>query len=161
MSGQELTEREQLEHVLNPSTGEIVTVRDATTDQLAEYLASVREFESLLREHKQAVTGEVLRRMDQEARWSVTVGDHKLSSRSPEPVIEYDGERLHAALQQLVAEDLIAPAAADAACERVVTYKPVKRGINALLKLGVAVTAVIEACGREEHPERRVSVRPA
>lgn len=147
--------------VADPATGEVLDLATATTDALAAYLANVRDLEHTLREHKKAAQAEVLRRMDNAAQWTVTVGEWKLSGASPAPKVTYDAEALAAELQQLVDDDLLAPAAATKAVEQVTSWKVRQAGVNALVKLGGAVADVVARHRVEEPKERRVSVRPA
>ena len=144
--------------VADPATGEVIDLATATTDALAAYLANVRDLEHTLREQKKAAQGEVLRRMDSEATWTVRVGDWKLTGASPAPKVVYDAEGLQADLQQLAADDLVAPAAVDRAVETVTSLRISQAGINSLVKLGGAVAEVVARHRREEPRDRRVSV---
>lgn len=149
---------DQLPAVLNPITGEVVAL-DAPTDHLGEWLDNVRDFEGAIREQKAAVTAELLRRMDNEATWTVHAGPFKLTGRSPEPETVYDAARLRAVLEQLVADDLISERAMNEACEPIVELKPRKAGIAKLLKLGGAVRRLIEQCAEDREPTRYVRVQ--
>lgn len=146
--------------LVNPSTGELVEL-DGPTEALAEFLADMREHESLCREAKKLVTREVVSRMDRQAAWTIRAAGLKLSAASPQPTEEFDGPELKEALHALVEEGVISIEAVDAAVETVVTYKPRKAGIVALRKLGGRVAEVVDAHSREVEKERYVSVSRA
>lgn len=146
--------------LVNPSTGELVEL-DGPTESLAEFLADMREHESLCREAKKLVTREVVNRMDKGAAWTLHVAGLKLTSTSPQPTEEFDGPGLHEALDVLVREGVISPEALDAAVETVVTYKPRKAGINALRKLGGRVAKTVAAHRREVEKDRYIRVERA
>jgi len=143
--------------VLDRTTGELIDLAEVSTDRLGAFLASTRELEAELRAAKAEVSREVHRRMDAEARWTVRAGPYKLSGQSPDRS-EYDGEELARALRRLVRRGLITREAAANACERVVSHRPRKQGIAALLKLGGEVAEAIRPCERAVESERRVSV---
>jgi hypothetical protein len=143
--------------LVNPSTGEVVEL-DGPTESLAEFLADMREHESLCREAKKLVTREVVSRMDKSATWTLHVAGLKLSAASPAPTEEFDGPELKEALHALVEEGVLSIEAVDAAVETVVSYKPRKAGINALRKLGGRVAEVIAEHCREVEKDRYVSV---
>jgi hypothetical protein len=152
------TELEQVPEFANPVTGEVLTLA-APTEDLARFLADLRDLESRFREAKGIVTREITARLDRQAKWTLHLpGGLKIRGQSPAPVEEWDGLELRSALLELVDEGVVDIEAVDAAVETVVTYKPLKRGINSLRKLGGRVGAVVEAHRRESEPERRVSV---
>lgn len=144
--------------VADPITGEVLDLATAATDELAAYLANVRDLEHRLRDHKKAAQAEVLKRMDSEATWTVRVGDWKLTGASPSPKVVYDAQGLQADLRQLAADDLVAPAAVERAVETVTSLRVSQAGINALEKLGGAVAEVVARHRREEPRDRRVAV---
>lgn len=146
--------------VVSPRTGEVLTL-DASTEDLGGYLADIREHESLLREGKNLVGGELVRRMDEGACWTLHTGGLKLSAPSPAPAIEYDELALRESLLQLADEGVISVEAVDRAVEPVVTYRARKSGINALQKLGGRVAAVIDAHANEVSKTRYVKVERA
>lgn len=141
----------------NPVTGEVLTLA-AETGDLGRYLADLREFESVLREHKRIVSRELLARMDRAASWTFHAGALKLTGQSPAPVREWDGAELRDALLGLVDEGLITVEAVDAAVETVVSFRPRAAGISALRKLGGRVVEVVDSLCRESERERRISV---
>ena len=147
--------------VADVATGEVLDLNAAATDELASYIARVRDLEGELRAAKRAVTAELLERMDRQAQWTVVAGEWKVSGDSPAPRVTYDAEALAAELQMLVDADLLAPNAAAKAVERVVSWKVSQAGVNALVKLGGAVADAVARHRVEETRERRVSVRPA
>ena len=141
----------------NPITGEVLTLASPDRD-LGSYLADLRDFESVLREHKRIVTRELLERFDKQASWTHRFEGLKLTSSSPAPVEEWDGAELREALLALVDEGVLAIEAVDAAVETIVSYKPRKTGINALRKLGGRVNEIVESLKSEVEKDRYVSV---
>ncbi len=143
--------------VVSPRTGEVIEI-DAPTKALAEYLLDVREHESLLREAKNLVQGEVLRRMDFEKKWTLHVPGLKLTGQSPQPVEMWDGLELREALSPLVDAGELSVEAMDAAVETIVSYKVHKRGINALRAGGGEAAEIVERLCNTTEPARRVSI---
>jgi hypothetical protein len=146
-----------LVEVLNPTTGEILSL-DRPTGELGRYLLEVREFEQVLREHKNLVTRELLARLDKDASWTLYEDGLKIVGQSPAPVKEWDGAELRSALLGLVDEGVLSIEAVDAAVETIVTYKPRKAGIGKLRKLGGRVKATVDELARESEPRRSVTV---
>lgn len=144
--------------LLDRTSGELIDLTEATTDRLAEVLLTTRELEAELRSAKALVSREVHRRMDREAKWTARVGGYELRGQSPERV-EYDPEELGRRLRVLRRSGLVSPAACRNALERVVSARPRKAGIRALLKLGGEVAEAVCACERPVESERRVSVK--
>lgn len=147
--------------VIDPSTGEAVVVASATTDTLAMFLDNVRQVEQTFREHKRAVTREILSRMDREARWSGVVGDYAITGDGPTKPTEYDAEALYNALTEYVDSGAISEAALDAAIERRYSYKAKHRGIQALARLGGHISETILQHSSEVEKTRSVQVRRA
>lgn len=147
-------------HVVDPQSGEVVFL-DAPVEALGDYLKSVREFESLLKEAKALVNAEVVARMDKAACWTVHSQGVKLSAPSPAPVEKFDGPALHEALAPMVELNVITVEALDAAVETVVEYKPHLKGLNALRKLGGRVAEIIAEHTSEDEKKRYVRVDAA
>lgn len=143
--------------LMNPATGEVVAL-DGPTEDLGQFLADLREHESMWREAKKLVTRELVARMDKSASWTLHVNGLKLSTQSPAPSEEFNGPELREALLDLVDEGVVTIEAVDAAVETVVTYKPRKAGINALRKLGGRVVDAINAHRTETEKDRYISV---
>jgi hypothetical protein len=144
--------------LFDPATGEELQLATAPTDQLAEMRAYIRDLEEDLRLAKQALDGEVLKRMDQRAMWSWAGNGYTLKAPSPAPVVEFDAEQLRGRLEELVAEGLLSMAAVDAAVEVVTSFKARVAGINALRKLGGTVAEAVAECATEVDKPRRVSL---
>lgn len=142
----------------HPDTGEVIDLRSASASQLAEWLTAIREWESKTREAKSLVSIELHERFDRAAKWSIREDGFLVSGESPER-IEYDPALLRDVLGTLVDANSITPDAADAALKREVTFKPSKRGINALLKLGGNVADAINGCRMEVTRPRRITVK--
>lgn len=145
--------------VVSPRTGEVLSL-DAPLEDLGGFLADVREHESLLKEAKNVVNGEVLQRMEKEGLYTLRAGPLELRGGSPFTT-EYDGAGLRDALLALVDEDVISAAAVDRAVEVVVSYKPQARGINALRALGGRVAEVVAEFSSVVEKQRYVSVKRA
>jgi hypothetical protein len=149
--------------VLDRSSGELIDLREASTDRLARFLDETAELLSLVKEARAQVDREVLRRMDEEATWTARVGSFELRAPSPEAGMTYhDADALEEALDDLVERGLVSEQAATAALEveTRVERKTRQGGIRALLRLGEVAEAVA-ACERrrEEPPRRSVRVR--
>jgi len=150
--------------VLDRASGELIDVRESSTDRLARFLDEATELVSLMSEARAQVDRELLRRMDAEATWTARVGDFELRAPSPEAgMTYYDPEALEDALDGLVERGLVCEQAAAAALqvETNVERTPKRRGIAALLRLGGEVAEAVAACERrrEEPPRRSVRVR--
>lgn len=154
----ELESREQGVTLVHPQTGEIIDLHSAASDQIAQWIESVREWEANAREAKQLAAAELHDRMDRSASWTLHAGEYTIVGESPNRV-EYEVGTLRGVLGHLVEDGLITAEAADAAVKAEVTYKPAKRGINALMKLGGAVADAIRACERPVDRPRRVTLR--
>lgn len=155
----DLVRREDLAPVVNPVTGEIVPM-DAPTDQLAEFLSDVREFERAMRDQKQHVSQELHRRMDADAIWTVHLGDWTVSGESPARV-EYDAELLHRKLTEFVEAHVIPQRALEDAVITETKYRARVSGINRLAKLGGDLAKAIESCQIPLTRERRITVKRA
>lgn len=143
--------------LVHPQTGELLDLNSAEADEIARWIESVREWEANARAAKQLASEELLRRMDQAASWTLRAGDYELKGESPNRV-EYAIEDLRGTLTNLVASGAITEEAAEAAVKVETTYKPAKRGINALLKLGGDVAEAVSAAARPVERPRRVTV---
>jgi hypothetical protein len=128
---------------------------------LAAYLADLRDFESQLREHKRAVTRELLARFDRTAKWTHHFEGLKIAGQSPAPTEEWDGLELREALLSLVDSGQLTVEAVDAAVEQVISLKVRKQGVAQLRKVGGEVAETINRLCRTSEPERRVSVSRA
>lgn len=154
----DVTVHEESVTLMHPQTGEILELATAENAQIAQWIDSVREWESNARQAKQIAAAELHKRMDQAACWTLRDGEYEIRGESPER-IDYDSEALLERLTELVESEAIAPEAADAALKREVSYKPAKRGINALLKLGGKVADAIKACEQPVERPRRITVK--
>jgi hypothetical protein len=141
-----------------PFTGEVLPL-DAPTADLARALDELKELTSRIREVRERIDDELLRRLDKNARWTVREGDFKVTGTSPAPKAEWDGAALSVVLAELRGLALIDYEAAEAALETVVSYKPKAAGLQRLLKLGGEVAERVGACRSEVEPVRRVTVK--
>jgi hypothetical protein len=144
--------------VVHPATGEVVLL-DAPTDTLAGTLAAIREAEGEMRTFKQILTGELLRRMDAEATWTVRAGDFTVEGDSPKPKTEYEAEKLYIALSEFVDSGVISQGALEQAVEPVRTYKAKQAGLNKLLALGGLIAETVERHRTEVPRDRRVRIK--
>ena len=155
------TELDRPVTVVNPRTGEALTL-DAPDTDLGRYLIDIREFESILREHKRLVNRELLSRLDHARKWTRTLPGMKLTAPSSRPPEEWDGAELRERLLEFVDRGELSVEAVDAAVEVVVSHKVKKVGINALRAGGGAVAAAVDAlASTPEQFDRYVSVKLA
>ncbi len=148
-----------IEAVINPQTGEVLTLTDASLRDLAAFIEHARSLKVALTEQIAAVGLEITDRLDRQAKWTVQAEEYEIRGESPTRVT-YSASKLYEQLQQLVAEDLISEAAAHAACERTYAYAAKPAGVNNLRKLGGAVASTLDACAVPVDPlTRRVSVK--
>ena len=111
--------------VLDRTTGELISVAEAETEQLAQYVTNQQQLRDELRDAEAVVSGELVARMDQSASWTMRVGDPKtgvqweITTSSPTAGTEtYPVDLLQAALADLIAKGTITPDAASKACKR-------------------------------------------
>lgn len=150
-------ELERAAQFANPVTGEVLTLASPDED-LGGYLEDLREFESLLREHKALVNRELLARLDKRRNWTLHLeGGLKLSAPSDEPDEKWDAAGLYQALCELADEELITMEAVNAAVEMITVFKVRKTGINALRKNPRLAETVNRFCEPSEK-KRYVSV---
>lgn len=154
--------REGTELTVVPFTGEALQLADLSYEQLAEVLASCRDWErEQLQSFKADVQAEVLRRMDERAAtgetgaWTIREGDWKLTGDSPDRT-EYPVDELREALAELAEDGLISPAAVD----KVIVpsgWKVAKRALTQLMKIPGVADRVREVERPVDRP-RRVTV---
>jgi hypothetical protein len=123
-------------HVIVPGSGEMFRPVEVDHVTLGEYLRRLRDLEDQIKVAKRAVMTEVLARMDHKASWTMQFGPGKMTAPSPTNEPDYVGDRLHANLEQLVADGVIGEEAALAACKEDLKWKPMKGGIKKLKALG-------------------------
>ena len=143
--------------VVSPRTGEVLSLSSPLED-LGGLLLDIREHEFLLREMKNVVQQEIVKRMDFEAKGTLHAGGLKFQAPSAAPVEAWDAAELRAALLPFVDHGVISITAVDAAVEQVITWKAKKAGINALRKQGGEIEMVIDQLMRVEDRPRKVSV---
>src|SRR3954469_1475188 len=92
--------------VAHPVTGEVLAL-DAPTADLARALDELKELTSRIREVRERIDEELLRRMDSKARWTAHEGGFKITAPSPAPKAEWDGAELSVVLAELRGLNLI------------------------------------------------------
>lgn len=133
----------------------------ATSDDLADLVDKVRITEQTLRNYRELIGLELLRRMDKSAKWTIQTPQYTVTAPSPDAAIteEWDIERLRDLLADLQDEGVIDADAADAALEVSFSYKVRAAGIKNLRKLGPEIAQLIDECATEVPKNRRVSVK--
>jgi hypothetical protein len=139
----------------NIATGEVVSLQEASTDQIAEAVWAMREQETQFRNWKKLAGEELLRRMDANASWTMHEGQYDIKGDSPAPTREADVEPLMTELKQLVWDELVSADAIHKAVETVVTHKVKWGALDALRKLGGEVKERIDKHIREVDKVRR------
>lgn len=105
--------------VVDRTTGEILSVREASIEQLAEFLVNQQEFRAALTDAEETVAAETLERMDRAAQWTHRVGEYELKAPSPTAGTEtYLPDVLRDVLARLVSTDKIDENAAGKALRR-------------------------------------------
>jgi hypothetical protein len=114
--------------VVDWKTGEVVNLDDATTEQLAELVTNLQDVRRALAETEQAVSAELVDRLDRDACWTLRVGDPKdgrqweIKAASPTAGSSvYPPDMLETELRALVARGTITADAAAKALRRQVT----------------------------------------
>ena len=88
----------------------------ATLTDCAEFDARARLMEQITREARGIANGEIVRRLDADARWTVREGDFKFVAPSPNAgTTGYDADALAVVLARLVSDGVVSQAAMDAA----------------------------------------------
>lgn len=110
--------------------GEILDVRDATTERLAQAVTNMQELRAQLADEEKLVSDELIARLDREARWTLSVGDPRegrvwvIKAPSPEAgTTVYPPDLLEHELRQLVERGTITADAAAMALKRTVTIE--------------------------------------
>ena len=146
--------------IVDPTTGEYLVVKDAPDDRLAEFLDSVRDYESRLREAKSIVNRELLRRLDLDRKWTRRAGDYEFSAPSDEPGEEWsDPQALYEDLVSLVEHGDLTTEAVERAVKVETVYKPQAAGLKALRKGAGIVKETVERYAVPAEKRRYVSVK--
>lgn len=142
----------------NPISGEVLTL-DSPDEDLSRYLNDLREYKSVISEHKRMVDRELIRRMDKRAKYTFHFpGGLKISAPSPKPEESWDGAELRAALMEFVDRDVLSIETVTDAVEQSIEYTVKKRGVNSLRALGGEIGELIEALCTKSDRDRYVSV---
>lgn len=150
----------ELVPLVNPATGEVVTL-DSATDLLAQERKRVVELKRALDQYASHIDDELTRRLDRMGRRSVTVGEFEIETKAPTKT-DYDLNALLSALQSLVGEDLLEVDVIDEVLVPV-EPRPVKLNrtrLSTLLKHpSERVRDALAACAVEVEQRRTVTVR--
>lgn len=145
----------------NPVTGEVLDLRTAQDVDLAAWLDAVKAMEQAQRAAKKAVQGELLRRMDRNASYTIRDGEFEITGDSPKPTVQYDVEPLAADLDELVLAGLLTEEARARVIVETVERKVSQRELNKLLNLGGPVAEAVERHRTEAPRDRRVRIKRA
>lgn len=142
----------------------ITDVTAAEDVELASSMDGADHLLSIAREAKERVGEEFVRRMDRDGSWTRHVDDWVLKSSSPDAgSVSYDNAALAAALDELVAAEVISAKAREAAIEwyyppaPAPSWKRKPAGINRLLKLGGKVAEAVESAQVPVEPPARTA----
>jgi hypothetical protein len=105
--------------VVDRVTGELLSVRDASTEQLAEFTTNCQQVKQEIGDAERVVSDELLDRLDKSASWTQRVGSYELKAPSPTAGTEtYPPDMLRDALVRLVDAGTISVDAASKALQR-------------------------------------------
>jgi hypothetical protein len=159
--------------IVNPQTGEVLALRDATREEIAAWYLHLLE----LRGSMERVVREAERRFaelsDKETTLGVVSDGWRVSVPGAQDRFVPDKAALRAALVELAGEGVITQQAADEACRPLGVecpacgefipngeFKLSTRALNALRKVK-AVETIIDSCGEYVEPSRNFSVKRA
>ena len=154
-----MTEEQSTDLVVVDRQGEVLTLGDATTDQLADALDLARERQRETKAVADAVAAELRARLQVLGRNRAVVGGWRIEAKAGRSR-EWDAEDLEAALETLVADGVVrAGEIAD-----VITTTRKVNGTKALELLGLLgdgdAKAMLEACYRWKDGRPSVTVEP-
>lgn len=147
--------------LIEPNTGELVPLHEATDAHIAAVRDHLKDLRSRIEEANRVIDQELLGRMDQDRCWTIHAGGLTLTAPSPAPAFEWDAPGLYSDLEAMVADGELSERAFVAAVEEVVGYKVKHAGVQALLKGGGPVAEIVLAHRTEVEKPRRVSVKRA
>lgn len=125
-------------------TGEQLALKEAPTDVLADTLLFLKERVTATREYTDLVTRELVERLRHENKKTATVGEYVITATSGRSR-EWDAGDLEAVLEDLVARDVISPAAAVDVIQRTVKVSGTA-AMRLAGNLDDADRAQVEAC---------------
>lgn len=148
--------------VANPATGEVISL-EATTDVLAATVDDLKDWQRRIQSVIDAVSEELVARLDQENVRSAPVGDWEIKTVAPTRT-DFDPERLSAALAGLVETGAISGDVArrTVKCPPLKDWKVDRRELGKLLNhSNPVVVEAVRACGESVPQRRYVTVRRA
>jgi hypothetical protein len=149
--------------VVNPSTGEIINLHDASTERLAQAVADLRELRTALAEFEGTISDAMVARLDADARWTQRFGPYEISAPSPTAGSEtYPPDMLETQLGLLIANRTITPEAASGACKRqLVLTLEVPWGVDIHALAGNAKGVRFHIAGSDVHVSKAEAVLKA
>jgi hypothetical protein len=146
--------------VVNPATGEQLSLLAETMQTLAQARSALSELKAQIDEANRLIDAEIARRLDLENTRQAVLDGLALKVNAPQKAV-WDVGALRAALAALVNDGRLATGAANRALEPIVTYKTKEAELNKLLRHDdPEVRESIERCRRLEPQRRLVSVTP-
>lgn len=138
--------------VVDRYNGEVIDVRESGSDRLAEAMLNADRLRDQLREAEGVVSGELLRRMDAEAKWTQRVPipgeagrEYEIKGASPTAgTTSYDVETLEAELLPLVEAGTIARALFEEVVKRTVVVKIDAHDTGRLEKFAKSLGAAVQ-----------------
>jgi hypothetical protein len=133
-----------------PGTGEMVTADglpltlDSPSADLARGIAELDEHLAQVTDLKNELRQELLRRLDQNAKWVAHVPGFKITGDTPKETETWDGADLYSRLSDLAEAGTISIEAVNAAVSVETVYKAKKAGLNALRALGGDAAVVVD-----------------
>lgn len=154
-----MTETATALEVLTPA-GELLDVREAETDKLAEAVTQVANRRDELSDLETVLADELLRRLDRRGKWTLRVGDpegevqYEIKAPSPDAGTKaYDPHALEKVLRALVARDTIDEEGATAALKRTITFTaevPLAGDLEQAAKILEGVQITVAGAGQLE-----------
>lgn len=144
---------------VHPVTGEAIDLQLASPEELVQLRDAVTDYYSKLNALSDAVRDELVRRVDRTGGRTAWIGNVKLETNAPTSE-SYDREALEAALEQLVADDVLDREAVD----RVIVQPPQpplpakrvdRRAVNTLKKHPSPDVLAAIASARQVTPQGR------
>lgn len=133
--------------LMHPVTGEVIDLRHASLAQIAEMAVETQDIGARLRDFQQELNDALLDHLDQNAMWTMRVGDIEITAKSPSAgTTVYPSGDLERELTALVERGTITLDAAGKALKRQVTltldiplHLPLKETADGLSRITVSL----------------------